>query len=171
MSGTALAFTCVGTSNPKFGSPKLWVLPGGSVADGLPLEKQEVLSCGKLPVAGSELYVMDEFVYPEAVIVVPDSTHGKTLVVTDSLINVTDSVGVPLFGRLMMNLFFMSSGAVPRPAPLWLHHALSICGKEKVQGWFDDIIALDFRHMISSHGAPALDVSHDAIAAEVKARV
>lgn len=74
------------------------------------------------------------------------------------------TVGVPIIGRLMMNMFgFLSTPGVPQCAPLWARTSVKMMGKERVQAWIDDIMNLSWGSFVSSHGSPVLKCDHKAV--------
>lgn len=125
-----------------------------------------------VPLPGSVVYELPESPFVEAVITVPCEGHGMTLLACDLLIHVTDTVGVPIIGKGIMNMFgFISEKNEPQPAPLWLRNMVKFRGKAAVQKWYDDVIAMDFAHIVCSHGTPVVDVSHEATTAAVERKL
>mmetsp|Transcript_13142 Transcript_13142/g.32474 ORF Transcript_13142/g.32474 Transcript_13142/m.32474 type:complete len:283 (+) Transcript_13142:41-889(+) len=155
----------------KFNAPKYWTVAGGSCAEGMAADVVLAPS-GPLPVEGATFYQLDGQPFPESIMLLP-SAHGIICMATDCLMHLVSTSRVPIVGRLMLNWFgFVANTAnVPEPAPLWLRNSVRLCGKEQVQRWFDDILAMEFAHVICAHGPPAVKVSREAIGAACTAKI
>lgn len=63
-----------------------------------------------------------------------------------------------------MNLFgFVCTERAPQPAPFWLKHSVSICGKEKILEWFKAINELEWDSVVCAHGSPVVDCEREDV--------
>jgi hypothetical protein len=136
------------------------------------LDADQMMTPSNVPIPGSLLYNLEGIHYPEAVMTVPCQGRGMALIACDALVHMTDTVGVPLIGKGMLNLFgFLQKPKAPAPPPIWLRTSVRLSGKNTVEKWYADILELDFSHIVCAHGTPVVDVSHEAIADAVKAKL
>lgn len=132
----------------------------------------KIMTASNVPIEGSLLYELEGSPFPEAILCVPCVGRGRALITSDVLVHLTDTVGVPLFGRAMMNMFgFISQQGGPQPAPLWLRSMVKFVGKPAVQRWYADVLALDFAHVVSAHGTPVVDVVRSDMAAAIERKL
>jgi len=161
------------TRSPQFGSPKLWTLPEGSVAEGT--KADFILSKDNLPIKGAQLYELKGHFFPESLMTVPCS-KGNLLIGCDSLIHMRQDLGmVSNLFVWMMGLVFMSEPNIPKPAPFWTRTTVEALGADPVLAWYRDIVKMKWTSFVGGHGAPAYDCDHDAVYAacekEVKGNV
>jgi len=154
------------TRAPQFDNPKLWTLPGGSVAEGTSAD--EILSETNLPMDGAKLYHMKEHPFPEGLVTVPCAcaSGGPLLVATDSLIHIPDLSIVQYVGRFIFYLMgwnMQSEENVPKPAPMWCQMTVQAVGADCVRRWYQEIAAMEWNSFVGSHGVPAKNVNHDAM--------
>lgn len=116
-----------------------------------------------MPVEGATLYQLDGHPLAESVITVPLGTQGPLLIACDAMMHVRHTEGVPIIGRLMMNVFgFVCTPGVPQPAPIWVRKSVQFVGIERIKGWFDDIFELEWRSFVGAHGEHVLGCDRDA---------
>jgi hypothetical protein len=146
--------------------PKLWTLPGGSVAEGT--EADCLLSDSNVPIRGAKLYELKPHACPEGLLSVPCGGEGGPLLVgCDALMHVTKPSTVWasfLFYVIgLSSSSFVSSENVPKPAPLWFKRTVSAFGKERVRAWYQDICQLEWDAFVGAHGGPAVKCDHQAM--------
>lgn len=150
--------------------PQYWVLPGGSVAEGIAPDC--VLSDTNVPVEGAILYHLKGHPFAESVMTAPCDSGGPVLITCDTLMYILNTCGVPLLGRLMMNFMgFLSTEGAPQPAPIWVKKTVEGLGAEQVRGWYDDILGLEWRAFVGAHGDPLLNVDHEAVRVAVEKKL
>ena len=159
--------------SPQFESPKLWVLPGGSVADGLVTDTMtiETMTSTALPVANSKLFTFDGHPFPEGFMTLPlsSTSDGKAenvLVGCDGLVHMTpaDSTWSSRFLGWALGLEFTSPQVnVPKPAPLWCRKSVEALGPDIMNHWYSELGKMSWTHYIGGHGVAAKNCDHAAI--------
>lgn len=154
-------------------APKLWTLPGGSVAEGTTAD--EILSDTNLPIPGARLYNLKGHMFPEGLMTVPSAKNGPVLIACDALIHVTQMSAISYGGRLLFYLMgwnMQSAENVPKPAPLWCQRTVEALGADCVKGWYKDIAAMEWKGFVGAHGGSARNCNdHGAMMKEVEAQL
>jgi len=141
--------------------PKLWTLPGGTVAPAT--EADEILSSTNLPVEGAKLFHMEGHPFPEGLMTVPSSDGKHCLIGTDSLIHIPDVSIVGYGGRFLfyiMGFVLQAAQDVPQPAALWFKNTGKIMGVGCVRQWYQEIAAMEWTYFVGGHGIFARNVDH-----------
>jgi hypothetical protein len=125
----------------------------------------ELLAGGKSPFADGTLYQFDVAPWPELVLHL--RRHGGILLTCDSVQNwETRPAGVSFLGQLMSRAMGFRGRACIGPG--WRKQSEPKTGTN-FGPKFRELLDLDFRHILSAHGAPLLDTAKDDLRASVDA--
>ncbi len=101
------------------------------------------------PIKNSEFFIFSPIKYPEAALLLKDS---GLLITTDSIQNLTDWSYTTLFTQLMLKLMgFKIDLIIGKP---WLKRVTP--KGENLQGEFERLLELDFKHIVAAHGTPLI---------------
>lgn len=156
------------TIAPHLGSPKLWTLPGGSVAEGT---VADAILGADLPVPDAKLVPFLGHPSPEAAIIVP-CAEGKVLIACDALMYVhgdyVDYAAMEAIAQSMDLPKFVSEVGAPRPAPLWAKNTVEALGEAKVREWYQGVAALEWTAFVGAHGDACIAPSHSGMLGAVE---
>lgn len=130
----------------------LWALPGATSTDGR--DADHALAPGASPLADADVFVFASAKFPEAALLL--RREGGVLVTCDAIQNWT---AVDPYFSAETGAQFLAGGLIRSPniPATWL----GAC--EPAAADFDRLLALDFRHLVTAHGPPLLDVAHAAV--------
>lgn len=153
---------------PHLGNPKLWTLPGGSVAEGT---VADAILGANLPVQDAKIVPFPGHPSPEAAIIVP-CAEGKVLIACDALMYVqgayVDYAAMEAMAKSMGLPKFVSEVGVPRPAPLWAKNTVEALGEAKVREWYQGVAAMEWNMFIGAHGDACIAPSHSGMLGAVE---
>ncbi len=145
----------------KYGA-ELWAPPGVDVADGLKVS-HELRPGGELPFADARLFDFEASRAPETAMHL--ARHGGLLLTCDSVQNWEHTTGCSLLGGVMSRMMGFKGRACIGPG--WRKQ----CEPKDGPGFgptFEQILDLEFRHVIGAHGAPMKDTAKDELRASVR---
>jgi hypothetical protein len=139
--------------------------PAGATPLGSLAVDHELAPGGKTPFADGTLYWFDVAPVPEMVLHL--KRHGGILLTCDSVQSWDPKpAGLSFLGGLMQKVMGFKGRACIGPA--WRKQLEPKTGKN-FGPTFRELLDLDFRHLISAHGAPVLHDAKDALRAAVDA--
>ena len=145
---------------PKFGNPKYWCLNGMRCADGL--SKPSFLTTTSVPIDGAVLHTLPE-PFPEACMIVPGVNGDSVLIVADTLVHATDTKGVPLIGKVVMNLFGLATDGVPQVAPVWYSLESDALPRNVLAQYYEKLWSLEWNSVVTGHGRGVVNVDRDKV--------
>ena len=138
-------------------SPTVWSPPGVDLREGVTVHR-ELVPGGELPLEGATLFRFERSRTPETALHV--TRHGGLLFTCDSVQNWETTEGCSPIGKVIARLMgFRGRGCI---GPGWRKQ----CEPKDGGGFAPDfkrLLELDFRHVMSGHGAPMKDDAKDAL--------
>ena len=141
-------------------APTVWAPPECSAVEGLTRHKQLVPG-GEVPIAGATIYDFHKSKTPEIAMHVP--RHGGVLFTCDSVQNWETTTGCSLLGKVMARAMGFRGRACIGPG--WRKQSES--KEDNFKSHFEHVLALDWKHLVSGHGAPMKDTARDDLRAQV----
>lgn len=142
--------------------PTLWAPPGVDLPAGV-TGHRELRPGGELPIEGAALFAFERSRTPETALLVP--RHGGVLLTCDSVQNWEATTGCSLLGGAMARLMGFRGRACIGPG--WR----KMCEPKDGVGFrpeFEQLLGMDFRHVVSAHGAPMKDTAKDDLRASMR---
>lgn len=143
-------------------APTVWAPPGVDHRPGVATTK-ELVPGGEVPIAGATLFSFECSRSPETALLVP--RHGGVLLTCDSVQNWETVAGCSFLGRTMSRMMGFRGRACIGPG--WR----KMCEPKDGVGFrplFEQLLELEFRHVLGGHGAPMKDTAKDDLRASVR---
>jgi hypothetical protein len=140
--------------------PTVWMPPGCDHT--LDVATKPLTVGGELPIKGATLFEFGTSKTPETAMLVP--RHGGILLTCDSIQNWETADGCSFLGRVMARAMGFRGRACIGPG--WRKQ----CEPKDGVGFkphFDDVLGLEFRHVLSGHGKPIKDTARDDLRAHM----
>lgn len=103
---------------------KYWVVEGMKHASGLTVEP-EILSDTKLPILESQLFSFENLPYPEAIIVLPATSHrAGVAITTDSIQNHSSIFDIDNSPLVSLGIWRIGLAGAARLGPIWLREQM-----------------------------------------------
>jgi hypothetical protein len=142
--------------------PTTWAPPGVDLAPGVTID-QELRPGGPLPLAGATLVRFDGSRTPEVALHVP--RHGGIVFTCDSVQNWETTRGCSLLGAVMARLMGFRGRVCIGPG--WRKLSEPKDGRG-FRPTFEQLVALEFRHVLGGHGGPLKDTARDDLRALIQ---
>jgi hypothetical protein len=142
--------------------PTVWAPPGCDPVEGL-TRHEELVPGGKSPIAGATIFDFASSKTPETALLVP--RHGGVLLTCDSVQNWETTTGCTRLGALMSRMMGFKGRACIGPG--WRRVSEPKDGK----GFgpeFGRLVELEWKHLLSAHGAPMKTTARDDLRASMK---
>jgi len=141
-------------------SPTVWAPPECSPVEGLTRHK-ELVPGGDVPLAGATIYDFHKSKTPEVAMHLP--RHGGVLLTCDSVQNWETSTGCSLLGKAMARAMGFRGRACIGPG--WRKQ--SEPKDDSFKSHFEHLLGLEWKHVLSGHGAPIKDTAREDLRAQV----
>ncbi|HEU0031542.1 MAG TPA: hypothetical protein VFQ53_12975 [Kofleriaceae bacterium] len=142
-------------------APTVWAPPGCACSPEMKFDR-ELVPGGETPIAGARVFAFATSRSPETCLLVP--RHGGVLLTCDSVQNWETGEGCSVLGKLMARLMGFRGRACIGPG--WRKQSEPKNGIG-FRDSFRELLALEFRHVLSGHGAPLQDTARDDLRAQV----
>lgn len=142
--------------------PTVWAPPGVDARPGVPAAR-ELRPGAPLPFEDGSLHVFSRSRTPEVALRL--ARHGGVLLTCDSVQNWESTEGCSFLGGLMSKVMGFKGRACLGPG--WRKMSEPKDG-EGFGPDFERLLQLDFRHILSGHGAPMKDTAKDDLRARVR---
>jgi hypothetical protein len=143
-------------------SPTVWAPPHVDHLAGVKTDR-ELTPGGELPLAGARLFDFESSKTPETAIHL--ERHGGLLLTCDSVQNWEATTGCSTLGAMMARMMGFRGRACIGPGWRKQSEPKDGIGFSKA---FEQILDLEFRHIIGAHGAPMKDTAKDDLRASAR---
>jgi hypothetical protein len=142
--------------------PMVWAPPGVEQPAGMKTER-ELVPGGETPLAGSSVFAFAGSRTPETAIHL--ERHGGVLLTCDSVQNWETTTGCSTLGGLMARMLGFKGRACIGPG--WRKQSEPKDGKGFAPD-FERLVELEWKHVLSGHGAPLKDTARDDLRSQMK---
>ncbi len=141
-------------------APTAWMPPGCDHT--LSVKPRDLIPGGELPIGGATLFDFAQSITPETAILLP--RHGGVLLTCDSVQNWENVAGCSGLAKVMTRLMGFKGRSCIGPG--WRKQSEPKDGVGFSQH-FEDLLSLEFRHLLSAHGRPIKDTARDDLRVQV----